>query len=347
MIAQSPPAQVADEQALDELLTRPRPELVEYIKTLSGPLLVLGAGGKMGPSLAVLARRAALEAGHKLEIIAASRFSEATTSEWLKDQGMSTISSDLFEREALRNLPKAPNIIYLVGLKFGTAQNPSQTWAANTLIPAHVAEHFASSRIVALSTGNVYPLSQVAHGGSTERASLTPLGEYANAAVARERIFEYFSRRNGTKIVLLRLFYATELRYGVLCDIADKIWAGQPVPLANGWFNCIWQGDANEMIIRSLALAASPATTFNLTSPEPLRVRSVALKLGELLRKEVNFEGTESETALIGNASKLCTLLGPPATPLAVMLQTVADWVKKGGRSLGKPTHFETRDGKY
>jgi len=232
-------------------------------------------------------------------------------------------------------------------LKFGTASAPAQTWATNALVPALVSGHYSTARIVALSTGNVYPASAVASGGSVESDPLTPLGEYANAAVARERIFEFFSHRNGTRVSLLRLFYATELRYGVLRDIADKIWADQPVSLGNGRFNCIWQSDANEMLLRALSLASSPPTALNLTSSEIFSVRTVALRLGELLGKSVKFVGHEHDTCLMGNSSKLCALLGAPATSLETMLEWTANWVKRGGRSLGKPTHFETRDGSY
>jgi nucleoside-diphosphate-sugar epimerase len=244
-------------------------------------------------------------------------------------------------------LPSAEVVLFLVGHKFGTTQSPAITWAANTLVPVRVAERYAPARIVALSTGNVYPQSPVASGGSVESDPLTPLGEYANATVGRERIFEFYSNRNGTRIVLLRLFYAVELRYGVLRDLADKIWAGKPVDLTNGHFNCIWQGDANDMAIRSLALTRSPPAAYNLTCMEVLSARKVAARLGELMGRPAQFSATESETALLGNAAKLRARLGDPATPLEAMIRWTADWVKRGGRSLGKPTHFEVRDGRY
>ena len=341
------PETIRTEEELDELLTRPRPELVRFVGSLSSPLVILGAGGKMGPTLAVLARRAAEAAGHPLEIIAVSRFAAPAARNWLEQRSVRTVSCDLLEREAVRRLPPAENVLYLVGLKFGTTDNPARTWAVNCLVPAHVAEHYATARLVALSTGNVYPLSPVAEGGSNEGAALTPLGEYGNAAVGRERIFEFFSQRRGTRIALLRLFYAVELRYGVLRDLADRIWNGQPIDLANGFFNCIWQGDANELVLRALSLAATPPAAFNLTSPELFSVRAVASRLGELLEKPVEFAGHESITSLTGNSSKLCSLLGRPPTSLERMLCWTADWVKAGGRSLGKPTHFESRDGNY
>ncbi len=341
------PELVESESALEELLSRPGPELVRFITSVRSPLMVLGAGGKMGPTLAVLARRAADQAGHKLDIVAVSRFSDARSKAWLEERGIQTVSCDLLEREAVGRLPAAQDVLYLVGLKFGTTQNPAQTWASNTIVPALVAEHYAGARIVALSTGNVYPPSPVSGGGAVESDPLTPVGEYANTAVGRERLFEYFSQRNHTRIALLRLFYAVELRYGVLRDLAEKVWTGQPVELANGYVNCIWQGDANEMVIRSLGLAAAPAEAFNLTSAEIYRVRTVAERLGQLLGKPVQYAGTERDTALTGNTSKICAALGRPATELETMLRWTAAWVKAGGRNLGKPTHFEARDGKY
>jgi nucleoside-diphosphate-sugar epimerase len=355
-VQKPPPASPADraqahqhfigtEQELEEVLTRPGAGLINFIKELSSPLLILGAGGKMGPTLCVLARRAAEAAGHRLDVVAVSRFSDDSARRWLEERGVKTASCDLLN--SLDRLPDALNIIYLVGLKFGTAQNPSATWAMNTLVPTRVCERYPRSRIVALSTGNVYPLSEVSRGGSVESDPLTPLGEYANAAVARERIFEFHSSRNGTDVALLRLFYAVELRYGVLVDLARKVLSGEPIPLANGSFNCIWQGDANEMILRSLALVTSPPAAFNLCRPEIFPVRQIAAQLGELLGRAPIFTGSESATALLGNPSRICATLGPPSTPLGTMLRWTAHWAKQGGRDLGRPTHFEVRDGNY
>ena len=216
------PEKIETEEVLDELLTRPRAELIQSIKSVQSPLVILGAGGKMGPTLAVLARRAAESAGHKLEVIAVSRFSNPSGRRWLEERGVRTLGCDLYEADATRQLPQAQDVIFLVGHKFGTTQSPATTWAANTLVPAHVAGRYAQARIVALSTGNVYPLSPAARGGSVESDSLTPLGEYANATVGRERIFEFYSQRNGTRIALLRLFYAVEMRYGVLRDLIAR-----------------------------------------------------------------------------------------------------------------------------
>jgi nucleoside-diphosphate-sugar epimerase len=309
--------------------------------------VILGAGGKMGPTLALLAKRAAEAAKHRLEIIAVSRFRDSALMAKLNSHGIKAISCDLLDTVSVQRLPDAPNVIYLVGLKFGTAQDPSTTWAINTIVPTRVAERYRSSRIVALSTGNVYPLSEVSRSGSQENDALTPAGEYANSVVARERIFEFHSRAHGTPIALVRLFYAVELRYGVLLDIARKVHDGVPIDLANGYFNCIWQGDTNEMVIRSLALATSPSSAWNLCRPEVFSVRTMATRLGELLGRAPEYRGQESQTALLGNAAAICSRLGTPVVELEAMLSWVASWVKQGGRDLGKPTHFEARDGRY
>jgi nucleoside-diphosphate-sugar epimerase len=332
---------------LDEILTRPSPALVQFIRTVSTPLLILGAGGKMGPTLAVLARNAALAANHPLHIIAASRFSNEHSRKWLEEHGVETVAADLLDPCACQALPQAEDLLYLVGLKFGTADNPSTTWAINTLVPARIAERFPRARIVALSTGNVYPMAAVALGSSRESDPLVPRGEYANAAVAREQILEFYSRKQGTRVALLRLFYAVELRYGVLVDIARQVWNGEPLDLTNGYFNCIWQGDANEAVLRSLAIASSPPSVWNLCRPEIFSVREVASRLGQLLGRSPRFVGAEAADALLGDSRRLCDELGEPQVPLETMLGWIAQWVKQGGRNLGKPTHFEVRDGKY
>lgn len=301
----------------------------------------------MGPTLAVLAHRAAVAAGHPLEVVAVSRFNNPVSRQWLEASGVKTRSCDLLDADAITRLPDATNIIYLVGLKFGTAQNPAATWAINTLVPARVCERYPRSRIVALSTGNVYPQSEVSRGGSVETDSLTPLGEYANAAVGRERIFEFYSRRQETPVAMLRLFYAVELRYGVLADIARKVYTGEPIALANGHFNCIWQRDANELILRALPYTALPSRAYNLCRKEIFSVRKIANQFGELLDRAPNFSGNESETALLGNPARLCAAIPSCATPVETTLRWIAQWVQQGGRDLGRPTHFEVRDGKY
>lgn len=341
------PDSIATETELDEWLTRPSADLIASIPSLASPLVILGAGGKMGPSLAIRARRAAAAAHHPLDVVAVSRFTDPRQRDWLESHSVTTLSADLLDPDAVARLPDSTHVVYLVGLKFGTAAAPAATWAANTLAPVHAAQRYRHARLVALSTGNVYPPSNPARGGSVETDPLEPLGEYANAAVARERLFEYCSNRHGTAIALLRLFYAVELRYGVLLDLARRIATDTPVPLANGWFNCIWQGDANDLILRAFPLAASPPTAWNLCQPELFSVRTVAARLGTLLGREPRFEGDEAPTALLGNARPICQTLGPPPTPLDPILDWVVDWVKRGGRTLNRPTHFEIRSGRY
>ena len=341
------PNYIDTEAQLDEVMTRPTEALKAFVQTLRGPLVVLGAGGKMGPSLCVQVRRAAEEVRHDLDVIAVSRFSDPNARTWLDERGVQTLACDLMDRAAVDALPDAKDIIYLVGLKFGTGQNPARTWAINTLVPDRVSERYAGERIVALSTGNVYPLVPVAQGGSAETDALTPLGEYANAAVARERIFEYGAERDGTRVALIRLNYAVDLRYGVLVDLAQKIAAGEPVDVTMGYLNCIWQGDANEMIVRALDLTAQPPVMLNLTGQAVLSIRDLAQQLAALMDRPVEIVGMEAETALLSNPARAIAALGSPTTSLETMLRWTAHWVQHGGTTLNKPTHFEVRDGKY
>ncbi|MBL9137617.1 MAG: NAD(P)-dependent oxidoreductase [Verrucomicrobiales bacterium] len=332
---------------LDEALMSPIPEVLEVVRNLQGPVVILGAGGKMGPSLAGLARRALDALGRSDPVIAVSRFREAGSRQWFHDRGIETIAADLFDPLAVAALPDTDTVLYLVGLKFGTSQNPAVTWAANTLIPAAIATRYCRSRIVALSTGNVYPLVSTSGPAASEDHPLTPIGEYPNAAVARERIFEWHSRSNDTPMVLVRLSYAVDLRYGILHDIARRVWLGQPVPLATGRFNCIWQGDANAMILRMIPHACHPPLVLNLTGPEALSVRDVALELGRLMHREPHFSGSESDTALLSDTRRCRDLLGDPTTTVDDMIRATADWVSQDRPSLGKPTHFEVRNGIY
>ena len=341
------PERIATEEQLEEILTRPGAELVRFIKNIPSPLVILGAGGKMGPTLAALAKRAGEQADHPLEVIAVSRFKDPNSLAWLNCRGIRTLACDLLETRAVQALPDAAAVIYLVGLKFGTAQNPSATWAMNTIVPARAVERYRDARMVALSTGNVYPLTEVSRGGARETERLTPLGEYANAAVGRERIFEFYSRSLQTPVTLLRLFYAVELRYGVLVDIARKVHAGEPIDLSNGYFNCIWQGDANELALRALSLATAPPSVWNLCRPEVFSTRTVALRLAELFGRAPQFTDVEAATALLGNAAPLGASLGAPRVGLERMLTWIAHWIEAGGRDLNRPTHFEARDGNY
>lgn len=341
------PETIENEEQLHEIMTRPSPELISFVRSLDGPLVVLGAGGKMGPSLCVRARRAADAAGTDLDVVAVSRFTDAAKREWLEERGVSTLSRDLMNRESTADLPDSENVVFLVGVKFGTSENPSTTWAVNTLVPAHVSERYPQARIVALSTGNVYPLVSVERGGAVESDSLTPIGEYANAAVARERIFEYFSLENGTPITLVRLNYAVDLRYGVLADIGRKVAAGVPIDLTMGYLNCIWQGDANDFILRSLDLAAHPPRPLNVTGAEILAVRELAERMGDVLGRAPQLTGSEAATALLSDATEAFDYFGRPPTPIDTVVQWTADWIRRGGKLWGKPTHFEVRDGTY
>jgi nucleoside-diphosphate-sugar epimerase len=341
------PEAIRNEDELVDVMTRPRLALVEFVRSLTSPLVILGAGGKMGPTLAVLARRAADAAGHPLEVVAVSRYSDPRARAFLETRGVRTLSADLMDRAAFAGLPDTGNLLYLVGLKFGTRSDPSRTWATNTLVPAYAAERFSQARIVALSTGNVYPLVPVDGAGSAEDDPLTPLGEYSNACVARERVFEYFSSKYATPVVLLRLSFALDLRYGVLVDIASKVWLEEPVSVGMSHWNGIWQGDANEMVIRALALAAVPATAINLVGGQHFSVRETARRFGELMGKPVRFSGTDGQTAFLSNNARLRATLGEPPTSVETVMQWVAGWVMSGGAQLNKPTHFEVRDGGY
>jgi nucleoside-diphosphate-sugar epimerase len=341
------PGSIGSEAELAEVLTRPRPALVESIGGLASPLVLLGAGGKLGPTLAVLARRAAEAAGHRLEVIAVSRFTDGDARQWLAAQGIRTLACDLLAPGAASALPDSQNVVYLVGLKFGTQQSPQRTWAVNTVAPAVAAQRYPQAKLVALSTGNVYPLTPVSRGGSVETDPLAALGEYANATVGRERIFEFYAERNGAPLVLLRLNYAVELRYGVLLDVARKVHAGEPVEVTQGYFNCIWQGDANEVVLRAFGLASRPPAVLNLTGPEVLSVRQVAQRFGQLLGKPARITGVEAATALLSNPARACALFGPPPTPLDLVMRWTARWLAAGRPIWKRPTHFEVRDGGY
>jgi nucleoside-diphosphate-sugar epimerase len=341
------PDRVPDENALDELLTRPEPETVRVLRQLTSPLVILGAGGKMGPTLAVLALRAARAAGRRTDVIAVSRFSDPQARRWIEARGVRTIAADLLERDQMRRLPAAENVIYLVGLKFGTGRNPAATWAMNTLAPAAAVDRYSAARLVALSTGNVYPMVRVVDGGADESHSLTPLGEYGNAAVARERILQFQAARYGTRMAVLRLNYALDLRYGVFRDVAQRVWQGAPIDLRNGYCNCIWQGDANNRILQALDLVDHPPAVYNLTHRSRISIRTLAEIFGRLLRRQPRFRNREAATALLSNPARLDAHLGQPRTPLDVVARWTARWVAEGQRSLERPTRFEVRDGRY
>lgn len=338
---------ITDEKQLDGVLSTPGPADTALMQRLQGDILVLGAGGKMGPTLARLARRAADAASSPRRVIAVSRFSDPAVRRKLASWGIETIRTDLLDREAVNALPDAPNVVFMAGRKFGTAGNRALTWAVNTVAPAIAAEKFRESRMVVFSTGNVYPLSAVDGGGPDEESPVGAVGEYAQSALARERMFEYFSRRNGSPVAVARLNYAVELRYGVLRDIGDKVFHGRPVHLAMGWVNAIWQRDANAAALRLLEHCASPPFVLNVTGPETLSVRSLAQRFAQRFGVEARFAGEESRTALLSNAGRLAALLGRPETAIDEAVDRIADWIRSGGTTLGKPTHFEERSGDF
>jgi nucleoside-diphosphate-sugar epimerase len=301
----------------------------------------------MGPTLARMTKRAFDAAGVSRRVIGVSRFSSPDVASQLESWGVETVRCELLDRDALAALPEAANVIFMAGMKFGSTGQESLTWAMNSFLPGMVCERYPASRIAAFSTGNVYGLAPVAGGGSVEAASPSPVGEYAMSCLGRERIFEHFSRANRTRTSILRLNYATELRYGVLVDIAQRVHAGDAVPLSMGYLNAIWQGDACAMSLQSLALASSPPFVVNIAGPELLSVRHVAEQFGERLGKPVRFEGRESADAILSNSKQAQDLFGPPRVDAEQMISWIADWVARGGATLAKPTHFEERSGRF
>ncbi len=338
---------ITSEAELESVLSAPSAADIDAVRSLEGPLLILGAAGKMGPSLAHRARRALDAAGNPAAVIAVSRFSDASVRERLRGWNIETIECDLLAPGAMERLPDAPNVIFMAARKFGSTGNPSLTWAINTYLPGLVAHRWRESRIVAFSSGNVYPLVPVSSGGATEQTHPEPVGEYAQSVLGRERMFEYVSRIYGTPVALLRLNYAVELRYGVLVDIALKVRNRQPVDLNMGHVNVIWQGDANSAALRALHRAESPPFILNLTGPETLRVREIAREFGRRFGVEPHFTGIEHPTALLSNASLCHRLFGMPSLKAQDLIDLTAAWILRGGTTLGKPTHFEMREGKF
>lgn len=335
------------EEKLNEMLTTPSPALVEDMKKISGDIMVLGAGGKMGPTLCVLAKKAAIQAGVDKRVIAVSRGSDPLADQLMRENGVETIHMDLLDKEKLYSLPETENVIYMAGRKFGTDGNEWQTWAMNSVLPAFVADKFKKSNIVVFSSGNIYPIVPVKGGGCTEKDRPLPNGEYAMSCLARERTFEYAANTYGTKVFIYRLNFAVDLRYGVLFDVANKIMKDEPVPLATPCFNFIWQGSANEIAIRGLLHAAAPACVMNITGPETVSIKKAALELGEYLGKTPVFDGEEGTDAYLNDASLAMQTFGYPAVNAKTLIRWQAQWLLDGGRTLDKPTHFEARNGKY
>jgi nucleoside-diphosphate-sugar epimerase len=341
------PDSIADESQLEDLLSTPTAAVIDAMRELEGDLVVLGVAGKMGPTLARMARRASDAAGVTRRVIGVSRFTEAAHEEALNAQGVETIRCDLLDEAAVARLPDAPLVVYMAGRKFGSTGLESLTWAMNAWLPAVVCRRYAHSRIAAFSTGNVYGLTRVGEGGSREGDVVSPVGEYAMSCLARERMFEHFSRTNGTPVSILRLNYATEMRYGLLVDLARKVAAGAPIELAMGHANVIWQGDANAMSLVALRHASSPPYVVNIAGRDELSVRDVCLALAARIGRKVLFTGTEADDALLSNGSRGWSDLGTPQVELQQLIDWTADWVGRGGGSLGKPTHFESRDGRF
>lgn len=338
---------IRDIEELDDLLSEPTDGVTRALAALEGDILILGVGGKMGPTLARMARRASGVAGISRRVIGVSRFSSSKLESQLQVWGVETVRCDLLDARALSALPDAANIIFMAGMKFGTSGQESLTWAMNSFLPGMVSERYRHSAIAAFSTGNVYGLSPVSRGGSVEEDSPNPSGEYAMSCLGRERIFEHFSRANKTRMSLLRLNYSTELRYGVLVDIAQRVYAGQPVPLSMGYLNAIWQCDACAMSLESLGCASVPPFVINIAGPELLSVRRVAEQFGERLQKPVLFDGHESTDALLSSAKKSCKVFGSPRVDAEQMITWIADWVSRDGETLARPTHFEERAGRF
>lgn len=341
------PKKIANDKQLEELLSRPSAEAVELFKKLDGDIIFLGIAGKIGPSLANMAKRACDMAGVKKRIYGVSRFSDQEEKKQIESFGIETIQGDLLDRAFLESLPKVKNVFFLAGMKFGSEGKLAMTWAMNSYLPALVVENFKDSRIVAYSTGCVYPLVSVESGGSLETDMPVPVGEYAQSCLGRERMFEYGSKKNGTPVSLIRLNYAVEPRYGVLVDIATKVKNNLPVDLAMGYFNVIWQGDANDVVLRTMGYAGSPAKVINITGPETLTVRKTAQEFGKLFGVEPKLVGKEAQTALLSNSKKAYSLFGEPKVPVGKVIEWTAHWMMEDKKLLGKPTHFEVRDGKY
>ncbi|NNV02905.1 NAD(P)-dependent oxidoreductase [Brevibacillus sp. MCWH] len=334
-------------EELERKMTEPSDDLVRAVSQLDGDLIILGVGGKMGPSLAMLAKNAIRAAGGKQRVIGVSRFSSGTLRSKLEAAGIETISADLLDDQQLQQLPKAENVIYMAGQKFGTTGREPYTWAMNAYLPGRVAEAFRHSRIVSYSTGNVYPLMPVKGGGATEETPVAPVGEYAQSCLGRERIFSYFSTVYNIPMLHFRLNYAIDMRYGVLLEVATAVRERQPIDLSMGHVNVIWQGDANEMAIRSLALCDTPPRILNVTGPETISVRWLAEQFAKRFGVDPIFVNEEQDTALLSNASEAHRLFGYPRVSLQQMIDWTVEWIEAGGEILNKATRFQERKGEF
>jgi nucleoside-diphosphate-sugar epimerase len=345
---ESLPQTIRDVTHLEEVLSEPRDYVVETVRRLDGDFIVLGAAGKMGPTLSRMIRRSLDLAGKRAtRVMAVSRFSAPDSQREFLEHGIDTIQADLLNDEHLVALPDAANVIYMAGMKFGSAGQTALTWAMNAYLPGMVCQKFHSSRIAAFSTGNVYGLVPVSSGGSVETDELNPVGEYAMSCVGRERIFEHFSRTLDVPVSIIRLNYAVEMRYGVVRDIAAKVQSGEAIDLTMGNANVIWQADASAMSIAALAHAATPPFILNVSGPETLSVRDVAEQFGRFLKRKPNFIETEAGTSLLNNSGLAHRLFGRPRVPLERVIAWTADWLERGGATFNKATHFDNRDGRF
>jgi nucleoside-diphosphate-sugar epimerase len=338
---------ISDVAHLEELLSEPTTAAVEAMRRLDGDVIVLGVAGKMGPTLARMARRASDQAGVSRRVTGVSRFSSGAQEESLHRYGIETIRCDLLDEAAVAKLPEARNVIFMAGRKFGSSGLESLTWAMNCYLPAIVCRRYRHSRIVAFSTGNVYGLAPAGSGGSVERDSPQPAGEYAMSCLGRERMFEHFSLELKIPTAIVRLNYAVEMRYGVLVDLARRVHAGETADVTMGYFNVIWQGDANAMTLALFDHVSSPPLVVNVAGPEELAVRETCETFGRLMGRSVKFTGNEARDALLSNGSLGRSLLGNPRVGASQLIEWTADWVMRGGESLDKPTHFESRDGRF
>ncbi|MCH1626483.1 NAD-dependent epimerase/dehydratase family protein [Ferdinandcohnia quinoae] len=334
-------------EELENFLTEPSTVLIEDLAKIDGDILILGVGGKMGPTLAKLAKRAIDKAGLEKRVIGVSRFSNGMLRVELEQAGIETITADLLNETELEALPDVKNIIYMAGNKFGTVGNEHFTWAMNAYLPGRLAEKFKDSRIVAFSSGNVYPLTTVVSSNCSEDTPVNPVGEYGQSCLGRERILTYFSHKNKTPMVIFRLNYAIDLRYGVLLEVAKQVYEGNEIDLTMGNVNVIWQGDANEYAIRSLLHCKAPATILNVTGPETISVRWLAEEFGKHFGKKAIFINEEDPKALLNNASKAHRLFGYPKVSLREMIDMIAEWVANDGATHNKPTHFQEREGAF
>jgi nucleoside-diphosphate-sugar epimerase len=341
------PESINDAEQLEEMLSRPNEGVVDAMARLDGDIIVLGAGGKMGPSLTRMAKRASDAAGVTRRLIAVDRFRMEEKRARLEAEGIETIRCDLLNPDQIAELPDVKNVVFMLGKKFGSTNQEALTWAVNTYAPSLVCRKFGNSRIVTFSSGNVYGLNPISLGGSVETDTLNAAGDYAMSVLGRERIFQYFSETYGIKTSIIRLNYAVEMRYGVLVDIAHKVWSGEPIDVTTGCANVIWQGDANAMALQSFNIAASPAEILNVTGPEQLSIRRVAHQFSALMGKPASFVGAEASDALLNNAQKSFELFGYPKVTIQHMMPWIAKWVMEDGDKLDKPTHFQARDGKF